>query len=107
KMGILLHQKLKSLEHPAIGCTAGLGLLAGMEFVQDRKTKRPFSRTEQKAEGLVAAAFEKGLTLWPNVGHANGTEGDLVVMGPPLVIEPAHIDEFGDKLKQALDSFFV
>ena len=30
--------------------------------------------------------WTKGLMVWPNVGQANGTDGDLALLAPPFVI---------------------
>ena len=55
-----------------VGDVRGLGLLAGIEFVADKRTKAPFPRRLKFAETFVAAAQDAGLIVWPNVGHADG-----------------------------------
>ena len=40
--------------------------------------------------------------VWPNPGHADGTNGDLVVLAPPYIITEAEIDEIVTRLQRAL-----
>jgi adenosylmethionine-8-amino-7-oxononanoate aminotransferase len=104
RIGTLLHQKLHEAfdSHPQVGRITGRGLLAGMEFVENPTTKKPFSRTEKYAEKLVEKSLNNGLTLWPNVGQADGVNGDLVVMGPPLTLTAAEAEELIHRLKLSL-----
>jgi adenosylmethionine-8-amino-7-oxononanoate aminotransferase len=108
-MGAVFHEKLRVLrDHPAVGDIRGRGLLAGIEFVADRETKVPFARSRRFAERFSRAALEEGLTVWPNVGHADGTNGDLAMLAPPFIISEEEIDEivrrFGRALECTLDS---
>jgi len=104
QMGNVLHRKLKTLRDlPAVGDVRGLGLLAGIEFVSDKSAKTPFPRKQRFAETFVAAALDAGLVVWPNVGHADGENGDLVMVAPPFVISEAEIDEIVSRFKTALD----
>lgn len=108
KMGNLLHRRLKeelSL-HPHVGAITGKGLLAGVEFVEFKATKKPFDRKKKIAESITARAFQNGLTLWPNVGQADGTLGDLVLIGPPLVIQEPQVEELVAILKKTVQDFF-
>ena len=57
-----------------------------MEFVSDRRAKASFPRADQVTERIVAAARERGLLLYSSTGHADGVNGDLVMLGPPYVI---------------------
>jgi adenosylmethionine-8-amino-7-oxononanoate aminotransferase len=104
QMGIVLHRKLQALlELPSVGDIRGLGLLAGIEFVADKKTKAPFPRSQTFAERFTAAALDAGLIVWPNVGQAGGEDGDLVMVAPPFIITEAEIDELVARFKTALD----
>ena len=103
RLHALLQTKLDS--HPHVGDVRGLGLMAGIEFVADRETKAPFSRTERVTERIVAAAHERGLLLYPSTGCADGVGGDLVMMGPPFVISEAELEETVELLKGAVKKF--
>ncbi len=100
----LLRDRLSKFEQ--IGCFAGIGMLAGIEFVEDRKTKRPFDRSKKIVEGFVTTAFKNGITLWPNIGHADGVNGDLIVMGPPLIMTKNEADELVTQIETSLREFF-
>jgi adenosylmethionine-8-amino-7-oxononanoate aminotransferase len=74
-----------------VGDVRGIGLMVGVELVGDRETKRPFRRDEQATERVVAAARELGLLLYSSTGHVDGTDGDLLMLGPPLTISDDEI----------------
>jgi adenosylmethionine-8-amino-7-oxononanoate aminotransferase len=69
-----------------VGDVRGLGMMIGVELVRDRETKEPFGRQRQIAEQVVAAARDAGLLLYSSTGHADGENGDLVMLGPPFVL---------------------
>src|SRR5207245_326301 len=48
-------------------------------------------------------ACAAGLVVWPNVGHADGTSGDLVMVAPPFIITEQEIDELVQRLTAALE----
>lgn len=103
RMGVVLQERLATLKSlPAVGDVRGLGLLAGIEFVADKSAKTPFPRALKFAETFVAAAQEAGLIVWPNTGHADGENGDLVMIAPPFTISAVEIDEIVSRFKTAL-----
>jgi len=103
QLGVVLHQRLATLKAlPHVGDVRGRGLLAGIEFVEDKATRAPFPRTARFAETFTHAALEAGLTVWPNVGHADGVNGDLVLVAPPFIITAGEIDEVVALLARAL-----
>ncbi len=104
-MASTFHEKLQALRaHPAVGDVRGIGLLAGVEFVADRETRAPFPRTLQFAERFAQAAREAGLVIWPNVGQADGTNGDLACLAPPFIISEDEIDEIVQRFARALNT---
>jgi len=42
--------------------------------------------------------------VWPNVGHANGTDGDLVMLAPPFTVVDHELEELVRRLTQALSA---
>jgi hypothetical protein len=103
-MGRVFHQKLQALrELPHVGDIRGRGLLAGVEFVEDKEGRTPIPRTKKFAERFADAALDEGLMVWPNVGQANGTDGDLAMLAPPFVITEAEIDELVARFTRALE----
>jgi hypothetical protein len=104
-LGPVLERRLARLRDlPYVGDVRGRGLLAAVELVEDRETRAPFAREAHVAERLTAAALDAGLVVWPNVGHADGTRGDLVMLAPPFVITEEEIDMIGDRLEAAIEA---
>jgi adenosylmethionine-8-amino-7-oxononanoate aminotransferase len=104
-MAGVFHGKLASLGSlPHVGDVRGRGLLAGIEFVDDKEMRTPFPRSVHFAEAFAAAALEAGLIVWPNVGHANGVDGDLVMLAPPFVVTEEEIDEIVARFAGALEA---
>jgi adenosylmethionine-8-amino-7-oxononanoate aminotransferase len=90
--------------HPAVGEVRGLGLLVAVELVADRATRAPFPRAERVTERVVAAARERGLLLYPSTGCADGHDGDLLLLGPPLVVTDAQVDELAELTAAAVET---
>jgi len=104
RVGKTLHERLQSLKGlRGIGDVRGRGLLAGVEFVADTSTRHPFDRSLRFAERFSRIAQEEGLIVWPNVGHADGTNGDLAMIAPPFIISEAEIDEIVSRFARALE----
>lgn len=97
-------EKLNELHSfPVIGDIRGKGFMAAVEFVKNKDTKEPFVRSEKFAEKFTDLAFKNGLILWSNVGHVDGTNGDLVMVSPPFTISLEEISELVAKFKQTLE----
>ena len=98
-----LHQALEVLrELPHVGDVRGRGLLAGGESWRIRGLRTPFPRGVRFAERVADAALDAGLTVWPNVGQADGTNGDLVLLAPPFIIESWEIEDLAGRLSRAI-----
>jgi adenosylmethionine-8-amino-7-oxononanoate aminotransferase len=102
------HERLSELrELPCVGDVRGRGLLAGVEFVADPATRAPFPRAARFAERFAAAALEAGLVVWPNVGQADGINGDLAMLAPPFIVSHDEIDlivhRFGEALRATVE----
>jgi adenosylmethionine-8-amino-7-oxononanoate aminotransferase len=76
--------------------------MIGIELVADRETKAPFARSEQLTERVLAAARERGLLLYSSTGHVDGTDGDLLMLGPPFVISDEECDLVVERTSEAL-----
>jgi adenosylmethionine-8-amino-7-oxononanoate aminotransferase len=102
------HERLSSLrELPCVGDVRGRGLLAGVEFVADQTTRAPFPRAARFAERFAAASLDAGLVVWPNVGQADGINGDLAMLAPPFIVSHDEIDlivhRFGEALRATVE----
>ena len=89
--------------HPHIGDIRGRGLFWGLEFVQDRERKEPFPPSLKFHQILTKEALNQGLLCYPMGGTVDGHRGDHVLISPPLICRPAHLEELVDKLHQAID----
>ncbi len=103
RMGDVLHRRLGALQElPHVGDVRGRGLLAGVEFVEDKETRAPFPRALKFAETFTESAQDAGLVVWPNVGQADGENGDLVMIAPPFIISEREIGEIVELFTAAL-----
>jgi adenosylmethionine-8-amino-7-oxononanoate aminotransferase len=101
KRGDYLLKRLEELKvFPFVGDVRGKGLMAAIEFVKDQKTKEPFPRAERFTERVIDLTFENGLVLYPGTGFVDGVNGDMVMVGPPLIIEEDQVDEIIEILKK-------
>jgi adenosylmethionine-8-amino-7-oxononanoate aminotransferase len=102
RLRALLGEQLR--DHPAAGDIRGRGLLVGIELVADRETRAPFPREARVTERVVAAARERGVLLYSSTGAANGTDGDLLVLGPPFVVSDDELETIADVTAAAVEA---
>jgi adenosylmethionine-8-amino-7-oxononanoate aminotransferase len=103
-MGQVLQERLQGLRScPSVGDVRGRGLLAGIEFVADQSTRKPFPPAVRFAEAFAAAALELGLVVWPNSNHLEAGSGDLAMIAPPYIITEEQIGEMVDLLGLAAE----
>ena len=100
KLSELLESKFS--QHPNVGDIRGRGLFRGIEFVENRETKKPFNSEYKFASRLKANAFEAGLICYPMSGTRDGKNGDHVLLAPPFIIDDAQLDELVKKLDTAI-----
>ncbi len=101
--GPYFSERLRELEQsPLVGDVRAIGLLAGIELVADRKTKAPFPRSRRLVEEVAEKAFSKGLIVYRSAGCADGVDGDLIMLAPPLIIEEEQIDTLTSVLVETL-----
>jgi putrescine aminotransferase len=93
-MGRRLLDRLRELEgSPLVGEVRGLGLLAAVELVADRKTRAPFP--DGRAGAFVKRrCLERGLIL--------RALGDVLALCPPLVISEAEVDWVAATVRDAV-----
>ncbi len=104
ELGPYVNKKLHHTfaHHPQIGDIRGRGLFWGLEIVQDRATKTPFPLKAKTAWHIAERAFELGLIIYYSQGCADGASGDVIMLGPPLTINKAQIDEIITILDQTI-----
>ncbi len=106
-MGKIIEEKYRSrLEAcPIVGDVRGKGLMWGIEFVADKETREPFKREENIGTRFRTFCLERGFTVYPGSGMADGVNGDNIIVGPPLVIAKDELELLFDKLVKALGDF--
>ncbi|HKC64218.1 MAG TPA: aminotransferase class III-fold pyridoxal phosphate-dependent enzyme, partial [Pyrinomonadaceae bacterium] len=84
EVGAYLQDGLRKLarKHDCIGDVRGLGLMVGVEFVEDRVSRKPAPELRDRVEN---AAFERGLILL-------GAGFNTIRWSPPLIITRENID---------------
>src|SRR5579883_130298 len=103
RVGAYLRRRLEPLTaSPLVGDVRGLGLMLGLEFVQDKATKAPFPPSARVAARVADAALERGLFVYPGTGTVDGERGDHLMVAPPLIITEAECDELANTLAAAL-----
>jgi adenosylmethionine-8-amino-7-oxononanoate aminotransferase len=88
--------------HPFVGDVRGIGLMIGIELVRDRETAEPFPRSERTTERVLAAARDRGLLLYASTGHVDGTNGDLLMLGPPFCLGDDEADALVERTVAAV-----
>ena len=97
RMGAILQRELQAFaSHPLVGEVRGAGLIAGIELVADKGTRKPF-----------AAELRVGPRAY-GIGHQHGlivrAIGDTIAVCPPLIINETQIHELVARLKKTLDA---
>ena len=94
-VGAYLRQRLTALQekYPVIGDVRGMGLMQGIECVEDRKTKTP-------APKAVLRVFEETKKRGVLIGKG-GLFGNVIRLGPPLIATQNDIDVLCDALDAA------
>ncbi len=86
-------------QHPLVGEVRGVGLIAGLELMQDGPTRTPFPPAAKVGPKLAAFAEARGLII--------RAMADVIAVCPPLIISDAQIDELLAKLSAALDDTYA
>ena len=90
-----------------VGDVRGIGLLQGVEFVADKKTKRPFAQEQGFSSRVGEAAKKRGLLVYPMQGTVDGIQGDHLLLAPPAIITDDQITWAVDQLRAAIQEATV
>lgn len=89
-------------KYPIVGEIRGKGLMIGIEFVKDQDTKEPFE-IERNLKGIFTNnCLEEGIVPYPGGGSVDGIRGDHTLFAPPITINRKEIEEFYEKLENAI-----
>lgn len=105
-MGGLLESRLTERfgNHHHVGDIRGRGLFQAIELVEDRSTKTPFDPAVKLNAKIKREAMARGLMVYPMGGTIDGLAGDHVLIAPPFISEPHHIDAIVERLGDAVDA---
>ncbi|MNZ54462.1 Taurine--pyruvate aminotransferase [compost metagenome] len=81
--------------HPLIGEVQGTGLVAALQFAEDKASRKRFANENDMAWRCRTLGFEEGLIIRSTLGR--------MIMAPALVASHADIDELVDKTRTAVD----
>jgi 4-aminobutyrate aminotransferase-like enzyme len=97
RVGAFMKQRLKTMQdrHDTIGDVRGEGMLIGVEFVRDRRTKEPISADE--AERLYWEILRRGILL--------SNAGQILRITPPLVLSQELADRGLGLFEEAVTAF--
>lgn len=95
--GPYLQQRLREAfeQHPLIGEVQGLGMVAALQFAEDRATRKRFDNENDIAWRCRTLGFEEGIIIRSTLGR--------MILAPALVATHAEIDELVNKTRVAVD----
>jgi adenosylmethionine-8-amino-7-oxononanoate aminotransferase len=82
-------------DHPLIGEIQGHGMVAALQFVQDKATRKRYDHENDLAWQCRCYGFEEGIVIRSTLGR--------MILAPALVIDRADIDELVEKTRRAVD----
>ena len=101
RLGSSLKEELSG--HPMVGDIRGTGMFWGIELVQEKATRRPYSPEKKVTNRVLGAAVRKGLFFYPATGMAGKAGGDAMMITPPFIIGDAEIEFIIRTARAALD----
>jgi len=81
-------------DHPNVGDIRGLGLIAAVELVEDRFSKKPFDPARKTGPQVLAQVRQRGVVT--------RGRGDTVYLGPALVSDEATIDRIVEAVAEGV-----
>jgi adenosylmethionine-8-amino-7-oxononanoate aminotransferase len=110
QMGERLHAGLISAfaDHANAGdIRGGRGLLAAVEFVEDRATKKNFAGERRVAPRIQEEMKRRGvITRTRPAAGAHPASGDMLLLAPPLIVTSAEIDRLVSVARGAARAVF-
>jgi adenosylmethionine-8-amino-7-oxononanoate aminotransferase len=98
--GTRIIQRLGELDHlDVIGDIRGKGLLLGVEFVRDKKTKEQFDESLNFGVRVGKDALQKGLIL--------RFDPNWIAFAPPLIIDSEEVDTMMNIFAQSLQKILI
>lgn len=96
RVGAFMQRELASFaSHPLVGEVRGSGLIAALELVEDKATRRPFDPQLKVGPRVFALGHDHGLII--------RAIGDTIALCPPMIITEAQVREVLVRLRATLD----
>ena len=95
RVGAVMQERLRRLEQTCsfVGNVRGVGLMLGIEMVDDKATRTPMPRSSDIPARVAKEAYRRGLMV--------RISGPNLILSPPLVISQAEMDYLCDTLEAA------
>jgi len=101
-IGQYLHDELNNAfaDHPLVGEVRGEGMLASLEFLEDKNKIKFFDPSKKIGAHVSSALLKEGV-----IGRAM-PQGDILGLAPPLCLSKSEADIIVNSLKKAIDSVY-
>jgi adenosylmethionine-8-amino-7-oxononanoate aminotransferase len=76
----------------SVGDVRGIGLLWAVEFVANRKSKKPYPVETAFSSRVAEACAKRGVLVYPMQGSVDGISGDHILIAPPAVITGEQVE---------------
>jgi adenosylmethionine-8-amino-7-oxononanoate aminotransferase len=97
QQGARLNAQLRSLcALPHVGDVRGLGLMAGVELVEDKASKKSFDAAKKTGERVLRECASRGLV--------SRVRGDIVCIAPAFVVTDEQIDRIVNILGESVSA---
>ncbi|MNV04843.1 Adenosylmethionine-8-amino-7-oxononanoate aminotransferase [compost metagenome] len=95
RVGAVMQERLRKLEQTCsfVGNVRGVGLMLGIEMVQDKALRTPMPRSSDIPTRVAREAYRRGLMV--------RISGPNLILSPPLVISPEEIGHLCSVLEAA------
>lgn len=93
RVGAVMQERLRQLEKTCsfVGNVRGVGLMLGIEMVDDKATRTPMPRSSDIPARVAKAAYQRGLMV--------RISGPNLILSPPLVISLEEVNHLCDVLE--------
>ncbi len=90
-------------QHAHVGDIRGRGFFIGIELVEDRETKEPFSPDHKLFSKVMQAGMANGLIVYPTGGNVDVVKGDQVIISPPYNATREELEEIVELFAVTVD----
>lgn len=104
QLGTYFFEKAQELnELDIVGNIRGKGFFMGLEFVQDKASRKPFNSSDNIAGKIADTCFRNGLIVGAGKGGIDGVRGDHINLAPPFICTENDLDEVIDIVKTSIE----